>query len=369
MKWILTLTIMLLFAVNASVAFPQVCDEPAGPINDGPYIFNDKDALKVRWIKGNKLKEITLDEVNFAELKKDFDFLFDYSDLIKSFHTEPSFTHLYSEIDSICVLSDVHGEYSVYLGLLQEMGVIDDELNWNYGKGHLVLLGDVFDRGSQVTEVLWHLFGLEIQAAEAGGRVHLLLGNHELMVLSEDLRYINPKYSKVELITRTSYSDLFSVNSVLGNWLRSKPVIITINDIIFAHGGISMELVKKELEFREINQMFFENITGKVVVEANDNRDQLFLIEDDGPVWYRGYFNDSTFCETRIDSILSFYNKKHIVVGHTTTRNIRAIFNNKVIGVDAGIGVDQPGQVLLYENGNFYKGTARGEKIRLQVPQ
>ena len=298
----ITLTILFLLGAFIEVVYTQTAIESAGPVNDGPYIFSEKGLLKAKWIDDNKLKVLNLDDQNFWEIKNEFSFLFDYEDVVASFRINPEYTQFYSEIDSICVLSDVHGEYSVYLGLLQEMGVIDDSLNWAYGKGHLVLLGDVFDRGATVTEVLWHLFGLEKQAADAGGRVHLLLGNHELMVLSEDLRYIHPKYSKVERITRTKYSDLFSANSVLGIWLRSKPVIITINDIIFTHGGISMGLVKKELEFREVNQMFYENITGKVVVEANDNRDQLFLIEDDGPVWYRGYFTDSTICETRIDS-------------------------------------------------------------------
>jgi hypothetical protein len=282
---------------------------------------------------------------------------------------KPDYKQSFDEIDTICIISDVHGEYSVYLSLLRAMGVIDKDLNWAYGSGHLVLLGDVFDRGLHVTEVLWHLFGLEKQALEAGGRVHLLLGNHELMVLSEDLRYINPKYAQVEILTETRYSDLFSANSVLGSWLRSKPVIISINDIVFAHGGISMALVNKGLQFREVNKMFCENITGKIVVETNSRNDQLFLIDDDGPVWYRGYFTDPTFTESRIDSILNFYEKKKIIVGHTPYRNIKSVFNNKVIGVDAGIGLDLPGQVLLYENGSFYKGTADGEKIKFQVPQ
>jgi len=368
MNKILPIIIVYIFNLFAGNAYSQPDFKFAGPVSDGPYIFYNKGSLKAKLIRESRLKIKKLDDQNFREIKDEFNFSFDYADLVESFSIRHDFTQDYNDIDSICVLSDVHGEYTVYLCLLQEMGIIDADLNWTYGRGHLVLLGDVFDRGPQVTEIFWHLFGLEKQAADAGGRVHLLLGNHELMVLSEDLRYINPKYARVELITQTRYSDLFSATSVIGNWLRSKPVIITINDIIFVHGGISMGLVKKELKIPQINQMFFENITGRVVIEANDNSDQLFLIEDDGPVWYRGYFADKNFTEQMADSILDFYNKKHIVVGHTTTKNIRSLFNNKIIGVDAGISFDLPGQVLLYENGIFFKGIARGEKIRLQVP-
>ena len=89
--------------------------------------------------------------------------------------------------------------------------------------------------GDMVTEILWHLYSLEKQAARAGGMVHYILGNHELMVLDEDLRYINEKYKQVEAISGIKYSDLYSENSVLGKWLRSKPVMVTINNIIFVH--------------------------------------------------------------------------------------------------------------------------------------
>ena len=40
---------------------------------------------------------------------------------------------------------------------MKSLGIIDKNLNWKFGKGHLVVLGDIFDRGSMVTEVLWHL--------------------------------------------------------------------------------------------------------------------------------------------------------------------------------------------------------------------
>jgi len=102
------------------------------------------------------------------------------------------------------------------------MGIIDKNLNWKFGTGHLVVLGDTFDRGDMVTEVLWHLFGLEKQAAKAGGMVYVLLGNHEALVLNKDLSYLNEKYKEVEVISNTNYFDLYSENSVLGRWLRNR---------------------------------------------------------------------------------------------------------------------------------------------------
>ena len=150
-----------------------------------------------------------------------------------------------------------------YTDILQANGVIDKDLNWKFGKGHLVYLGDAFDRGDRVTELLWHLFTLEKQAEKAGGMVHVLLGNHDDMVLSGDQRYMNEKYRKVEELTKTNYSDLYSENSVLGKWLRNKPVMITINDILFVHGGISIDMVRMKLPVKQANKLFSGKIIGK----------------------------------------------------------------------------------------------------------
>ena len=100
---------------------------------------------------------------------------------------------------------------------------IDKNLDWAFGKGHLVILGDVFDRGAEVTELLWLIRKLEQQALEAGGMVHFVLGNHEFMTMQNDLRYINKKYRRTEQLLNTSYPDLYGINTVMGRWLRSKP--------------------------------------------------------------------------------------------------------------------------------------------------
>jgi hypothetical protein len=100
------------------------------------------------------------------------------------------------------------------------------------------------------------------------------------------------------------------------------------------------------------------------MMNIND-KEQMLLVENNGPVWYRGYFDDKNFPESRLDSILIFYNIKHIVVGHTTFKDINSLFNGKIIGVDAGIGSDQTGEMLIYKNGFFYKGYITGTRIKL----
>jgi hypothetical protein len=56
---------------------------------------------------------------------------------------------------------------------------MDDAGHWQFGQGHLVILGDSVDRGRDVFAVLWRLYGLAGQASATGGAVHVVLGNHE----------------------------------------------------------------------------------------------------------------------------------------------------------------------------------------------
>ena len=331
----------------------------------GPYILKDKNILYAIWIERGKLRKEVVDEESFGELKKNFGLACTFEDLKDVYSLKAESKQNYDHVDSIGVITDVHGEYNIYIDLLKAMGIIDVNLNWSFGNGHLVVLGDMFDRGNMVSEVLWHLFGLEKQAARAGGMVHILIGNHESMVLNDDLRYINKKYNQVALITNTEYSDLYSENSVIGKWLRTRPVMIKINNILFVHAGISIEMVHRELDIRRVNKIFSDRIIGQDLVVEDEMDDALFLSDSNGPLWYRGYFSDGSFCESRLDSILNFYDVGHIVVGHTINDCITALYNDKIIGADAGISLERPGEMLIYKEGVFYRGFVDGKRLKL----
>ena len=107
---------------------------------------------------------------------------------------------------------------------------------------------------------MWFVFGLEKQAAAVGGKVHLILGNHELMVMHADLRFLNPKYLYTQGTLRTVYPQFFNTSTVLGQWLRSKPVCLTINESAFVHGGFSKEVLEKTESLSMINQVFRETL-------------------------------------------------------------------------------------------------------------
>jgi len=336
-----------------------------GLTNDGPYIFLEEDILRIKWIENSQLKEEELTWSNFDDFKDKFSLLNNFNDLRYSFIASPKYRQSYSKEDSIAVITDIHGEYDIYLNLLKKNGIVDDNLNWKFGKGHLVILGDIFDRGDNVTEVLWHLYGLERQASKAGGKLHLLLGNHELMILGRATSYISGKYRNVENILGTYYCDLYSENSVLGSWLRTRPVIISINNILFVHAGLSTDVIRRDLKLEKINRIFSTQIIGKEPLLLKKGEEASFLFDEEGPVWYRGYFTDKGFCESQADSILTFFEKDHIVIGHTVTKEIMTFFGDKIIACDAGIMYRKPGEMLINNKGRFYRCTADGKRIPL----
>ena len=149
----------------------------------------------------------------------------------------------------IAALSDIHGQYDLVIKLFKNNKIIDDNLNWSFGEGHLVITGDIFDRGDKVNEVLWLIYKLEAQAKNVGGRVHYLLGNHEYMILYNDLRYLHEKYKVTPLLLNLEYNELYSEKTIIGRWLRSKSTIIKINNILFTHGGISEDFIS----YRDFN--------------------------------------------------------------------------------------------------------------------
>ena len=236
----------------------------------------------------------------------------------------------------IFVVADTHGEFEILAQMLTSQKVVDARLRWSFGRGHLVVLGDVFDRGPDHLEILWLLYGLEAQAQKAGGGVHFVLGNHETMALTGDARYLNAKYvESAQVLGVPAYSALFAAYSVRGPWLRSRPVVMKVNDLLCLHGGISRALVDEKLSLAEINGTVRHWLAG--TASGDEATRAAFLTTSLGPLWYRGYFaepNDfSGATQADVDLTLAQFGVTRILVGHTIVPTITPLFEGKVIAV------------------------------------
>jgi hypothetical protein len=237
----------------------------------------------------------------------------------------------------IFVVADTHGEFAILAQMLIRHRVIDDKLRWSFGRGQLVFLGDVFDRGAHQTEILWLIYALEAEARKARGAVHFVIGNHESMVLLGDLRYLNPKYARAATALGVgSYRELFGVNSVLGQWLRSRPAVFKLNDLLCLHGGISPELVDRGLTLPQVNSTLRAVLNDPDAADLDRER-AGFLSGQNGPLWYRGYFAEHAGAQAAsaddIGRIRQHFGVGRILVGHTTVPTMAPLYDGQVIAV------------------------------------
>jgi Calcineurin-like phosphoesterase len=195
--------------------------------------------------------------------------------------------------ESVVAIADVHGDFDDFVAILQRVGLIDAQHHWTGGKTTLVQVGDLLDRGPKPREVMDLVMALEKEAPQAGGRVVSVLGNHEMMNIMGDLRYVtavnyasfaNAKSGERQksayqayLKWRGSHAEIlaelpqpmeltepewmarhpagfieqreaFGPNGGYGKWLREHSALADIGGVIFLHGGIHPDLAKMTLD-------------------------------------------------------------------------------------------------------------------------
>lgn len=339
---------------------------------DGPYIFKDKSISvnKENKIIINKSSEKRYFEVMSSDINVNFPVLLtDKNDI------EP---YQYITKNKISVISDIEGDFELFYNYLFNNKIIDKNCNWIFGSGHLICLGDFFDRGSDVTATLWLCYKLEQEAEKEGGKVHFILGNHEINNTMGLKDYVHTKYKALSQKTNIDYTEFYSKKTILGNWLRSKNSIEIVNNILFCHGGISPNFFKQKLTINNTNEKTREAMNIKFnemynIDGSTKNNPLEFFVNQNSPLWYRGYFIETTLNkkinQNQIDSITNYYKIEKIIVGHTIIDKIKTHYNGKVIGIDVPrygkIGKNIP-SALLIENNKYYATDELGRKFDIK---
>ena len=362
--------LLLSFLLPEQHNYKSVNMENNAALNDGPYVLYSTEKVFVKYIaEADGSKKVKQDSMSLAERKK----------ILLNVNTDiPGKTFQvvlkeklvnekseYKKVSRQLVISDIEGNFDKFRKLLLAGKVIDENFEWTYGDGHLVLAGDFFDRGIQVTEVLWLIYSLEEKAKKAGGYVHFVLGNHEIMNMSADLRYLHPKYVENAGLLNENYINLYGVNSELGRWLRTKNVIEKIGGILFLHGGISRKVNNIELPIQELNTLarpFYADTTF-----SYPNLETDILYSDSGPFWYRGYYmGDKTDIPQILDSTLKKFRIDLVVTGHTPVSDTISVwYKGKLINTDTPHAKGKS-EALLIEGNKFYRIDAAGNKVELE---
>lgn len=336
--------------------------------DDGPYVLYKNGKVVVKYVYKNKTRKIMYEDSVTEPEKENLELTVATDEpgvtfrvkLKKEIQDEQA---EYPAPPKLLAISDIEGNFAAFRTLLMAGGVMDKDFNWTFGNGHLVLTGDFVDRGDQVTEVLWLIYSLEEKAKAAGGYVHYILGNHEVMNLSGDLRYVSHKYRQNQALLKEKFETLYGKNSELGRWLISKNMIEKIGDILFAHGGISADVNQLQLSLHNINKMARPYYTDT----SYDYPAPVHIFFDEtGPLWYRGYFGGKKRATPQtVDSTLALFNASHITVGHSIVADTISLwFDGKVINIDLRHSQGFS-EALLVEENSFYRLNAEGERKKL----
>jgi hypothetical protein len=187
--------------------------------------------------------------------------------------------------------------------------------------------------------------GLEQQAAEHNSQFVVLLGNHEVMNLQGDWRYVSnldiESFGGLEA-RKSAFS--ISDNGIYAQWLKNKDAVVQIGDTVFVHGGVSKHFARSaETLSSEVRQAMLGQGNKRVLGEH-------------GPLWYRGYWQqtEGEACQ-EAKEVLTIMGAKRMVMGHTTQRDgqIHSRCNGVLFAIDTGISRhygEHPSALRIYKN-------------------
>ena len=364
--------VIITFALLAWVKLPSeklvTNDKDVSPAFtiDGPYVLYRGDSIVVQYIDSAD-GVLSVRSQQLQQSQRETVQLVVNSDIPgKTFLVKLRPKHVpekstYSKPKKMMVVSDIEGEFAAFRKLLQGNGVMDENFQWSFGENHLVLVGDFVDRGTQVTELLWLIYSLEAQAEAAGGKVHFILGNHEIMNMNGDHHYVHPRYFAHADTMKVPYLDLFGKHAELGRWFSSKNVSERIGNVLFAHGGFSPLINQIQIPLKDMNDTVRLYYTDTSSTLPSDYSKLLF--SDHSPFWYRGYYHGiPRATSAQVDSTLNLYSSRYIITGHTVvSKQIVSLYHGKVINTDVPHKLGYS-EALMIEGNKMKRVNANGEK-------
>lgn len=333
--------------------------------SDGPIImYENGKVLKYQVLPKDKSFSISKTEIEkndsiecFVDETND-NFKFKLKDTLKIEPTE------YNYPAKMLVISDIEGNFKGFKSILYGNNIVDEKLKWNFGNNHLVLVGDFFDRGLNVTECLWLIYKLEEDAEKQGGKVHFILGNHEMMNMKGQRKYVRDKYIENSDTLKLDYEKWYFKNSELGKWLRTKNGAEKIGNLLFVHAGIRKDF-PENYSLQQINDNIRNTIDKNF--DKGKQKEDIF-IGNESPIWYRGISTEKE-AQKDIDKTLERFKSDKMIVGHTIVDKIKYLYNGKVIDIDLEHkqNSDKGKMYALWiENNNFFSVDNNGIKTKLE---
>lgn len=265
----------------------------------------------------------------------------------------------------IVAIGDLHGDVDAARSVLRLSGAIDSRDRWIGGSLTVVQTGDILDRGDGEEAILDLFRRLRTEAQSAGGAVHLLNGNHELMNVDLDFRYVteggfkdfegvvagSPPDSLLDLLPEheRTRAAAFRPGGPMAQRFAGRPVALILGPNLFVHGGILPEHVDLGLE--SMNGSLNAWLSGAAARPE-------WISGERSPVWTRLYSDQpgAAACDT-LQAVLERLEVERMIVGHTVQQTgITAYCGGRVWGIDVGMAAYYGGRPEALE--------IRGDRVR-----
>ncbi|ORY91013.1 Metallo-dependent phosphatase-like protein [Syncephalastrum racemosum] len=272
----------------------------------------------------------------------------------------------------IVATGDLHGDLDNTLRILQFTGLVNSDATWTAGD---TIWGDVVDRGVDTIPLYKLIQRLRAEAAAAGGAVVSTLGNHEVMNMIGDWRYVHP--SDIASFGGTAArAEAFSPEGWIGEELLQWNVTAVVGSSLFCHGGVHFGYATPH--GTKINDEAKRILPDYIASHGSHHHDPYGVFGSQGPTWYRGYALDSEdeVCPL-LEKALKELQVDRMVMGHTVQRDghIRTRCGGRAILIDIGISHvygGYPGALeimgdqiaAIYDNGRRELLTPTGQNTR-----
>jgi hypothetical protein len=258
----------------------------------------------------------------------------------------------------VVAFGDVHGDLEAARGALRLAGAIDEADRWVGGDVVVVQTGDQLDRGDDERAILDLFARLVTEAARAGGAFHPLLGNHELMNIHLDLRYITDGgFQDFEGVVEVPADDsvlatyepherarvaAFRPGGPYARLLARRNTMVMVGETVFVHGGVLPQHAEYGIE--AINDEIRAWLRGEAPAPE-------WSRGSDSPIWTRLYSSDPDEAACAVlDQVLELLGARRMVVGHTVHRQgITPYCDERVWAVDVGMASYYGGPLEVLE--------------------
>jgi len=266
--------------------------------------------------------------------------------------------------ERVVAIGDLHGDLKATRRALQLAGAIDASDHWVGGKLVVVQTGDVLDRGDDDRAVSALLEKEQTAAQKAGGALYRLNGNHEVMNVQGDFRYVSengfkayanePRTGRPEIAElpeeKKGRAEAFLPGGREARKLAALPAVWMVGDSLFAHGGVEPKHVHYGID--RINRELGAWMRGAALLPRH-------LANEHTPFWTRTY-GESPASEavcTALDEVLTSLKAARLVVGHTPQKSgITFDCNRKLARIDVGLSAyygNNPTEVLEIAGGEM----------------